>query len=289
MTVTPGGVTHDPTVLDLLRLPTKGDVYDLDPGRWPGVPIWAGHPPFQVMTYRSPNGIRVGGDQEWLSGENNQVQVGLISELMMGTNHTGSHVDALGHITIEDDSWNNGNVRDHLSDFGPTVGDAAAIAPFVTRGLMVDVAKHLGVERLGKSHPITLEEFTGALEAQGDEVRENDVVLVRTGQMSVWPDKDQMAETTGAGITRAVAEYCAERKVRGVGTDTEACEVMPSVEPGHPHPVHEVLLIRAGIHIFENIWLEDLSRAGVGHFLFVALPLKVVGATGSMLRPLAIA
>jgi len=289
MTVTPGGVSHDPSVLDLLGLPTAGDVYDLDPGRWPGMPIWAGHPPFQVMTYRTPNGIRVGGDQEWLNGQNNQVKVGLISELMMGTNHTGSHVDALGHITIEDDSWHNGNTTDNLSDFGPTVGDAASMSPFITRGLMVDVAAHLGVQRLAKSHPITLEEFQGALDAQSLEVREGDVVLVRTGQMSVWPDKEKMAETIGAGITREVAQYCVERNVRGVGTDTEACEVMPSIEPGHPHPVHEVLLIRAGIHIFENIYLEDLSHAKAGSFLFLALPLKVVGATGSMLRPLAIA
>lgn len=289
MTVTPGGVTHDSSVLELLGIPKRGDIYDLDPGRWPGMPIWAGHPAFQVMTYRSPNGIRVGGDQEWLNGENNKVKIGLISELMMGTNHTGSHVDALGHITIEDDSWHNGTVAEHLSDFGPTVGDAASMAPFITRGIMVDVARYLGVDRLGKSHPITLDEFQGALKKQELDVREGDVVFVRTGQMSVWPDKEKMAETIGAGITREVAEYCAAQNVRGVGTDTEACEVMPSVEPGHPHPVHEVLLIRAGIHIFENMWLEDLSKAGVGEYLFLALPLKVVGATGSMLRPLAIA
>jgi len=236
MTVTPGGVSHDPSVLDLLAMPTAGDVYDLDPGRWPGMPIWAGHPPFQVMTYRTPNGIRVGGDQEWLNGENNQVKVGLISELMMGTNHSGSHVDALGHITIEDDSWHNGNTTDHLSDFGPTVGDAASMSPFITRGLMVDVAAYLGVERLDQSHPITLEEFQGALDAQELEVREGDVVLVRTGQMSAWPDKDKLAQTVGAGMRRTQRPRRGNRH-RGVrGHAVHRARTPPPRARGPSHP-----------------------------------------------------
>lgn len=288
MTVVAGGVLQDPALLEVLAIPRDGTMYDLDPGRWPGVPLWAGHPAFQVITYRTPHGIRVGGDQAWLAPEKNAANVGLISELMMGTNHTGSHVDALGHITCGEDEWHNGSTDADLGDFGPQVGDAASITPFITRGLMVDVAKHLGVDRLPKGHAISLEEFEGALATQGLGVRGNDVVLVRTGQMSVWPDPVAMAETTGAGITKAVAEYCAERRVRGVGTDTEACEVMPSVEPGHPHPVHDVLLIRNAIHIFENMYLEELSRDGQGLFLFLGLPLKIRGATGSMLRPIAV-
>lgn len=288
MVVTSGGTFKDQKALDALKIPTAGNVYDLDPGRWPGMPLWAGHPPFQVITYRTPHGIRVGGDQAWLNPEVNDVNIGLISEMMMCTNHSGSHVDALGHITVGDDAWNNGTASENLSDFGPTTGDAAAIQPFVTRGILVDIARYLGKERLGKSHAISLEEFEGALDAQQIEVQEGDVVLVRTGQMSVWPDKEMMAETIGAGITRPIADYCVARGVRGVGADTEACEVMPSTEPGNPHPVHETLLIKAGVHIFENIYLEELSRDSVNSFLFLALPLKVVGATGSMIRPLAL-
>ncbi|MFA5606432.1 MAG: cyclase family protein [Leucobacter sp.] len=283
---TPGGRIEVAGLLDLLALPTQGEVFDLDPGRWPGMPIWAGHPPFQVMTYRSPRGIRVDGDQEWLAPEVNSENIGLISELMIATNHSGSHVDALGHISCgEDDEWNGANAAEHLGDFGVRKGDAASIVPFITRGVLIDIPAFLGVDQLEAHYPISLEEFLGAAEAQGVDVRENDVVFVRTGLMRSWPDT---SKSIGAGITKPIAEYCAERKVRGVGVDTEACEVMPSIIEGNPHPVHQVLLIKNGIHILENIYLEELAAENVHEFLFVGLPLKIRGATGSMLRPIAI-
>lgn len=164
-------------------------------------------------------------------------------------------------------------------------GDAAAIVPFLTRGVMIDIPAHLGVEQLEPHYPISLDEFLGAAEAQGVEVRENDVVLVRTGLMRSWPDT---SKSIGAGITNPIAEYVAERGVRAVGVDTEACEVMPSIIEGNPHPVHQTLLIRHAIHIMENIYLEDLSAEQVHEFLFIGLPLKIRGATGSMMRPVAI-
>jgi len=289
MTMIHGGKLALDGVLGALGIPSEGVVYDLDPGRWPGMPIWAGHPPFQVLTYRSPHGIRVQGDQEWLRPEVNAAQIGLVSEMMIATNHSGSHVDALGHICSGpgDEFWG-GNAADALGDFGLLRGDAASITPFITRGVLVDVPRQLGVDYLGPHYPISIDEFTAALEAQGTEIRKGDVVTVRTGIMSAWPDPEKMARTAGAGITKPIADYCAEREVRAVGTDTEACEVMPSILPDNPHPVHQRLLIKAAIHIMENLYLEDLARDSRYEFLFIGLPLKIQGATGSMIRPLAV-
>lgn len=277
-------------LLASLRSPTEGKVYDLDPGRFPGMPIWAGHPPFQIVTYRTPRGLRVQGDQEWLAPPVNRENIGLISELVIATCHSGSHMDALAHITCgEDDHWHGGYpAHDTLGDFGPTEQDASTMAPIITRGVLADVAGYLGVGRLGKSHPISLEEFQGALEAQSVSPGEGDAVFVRTGQMSVWPDKEAMAETSGAGITKEVADFAADVGPCAVGADTEACEVMPSVEPGNPHPVHQTLLIENGIHIIENVYLEELAADGIYEFLFLALPPKISGATGAMVRPVAI-
>lgn len=53
--------------------------------------------------------------------------------------------------------------------------------------------------------------------------------------------------------------------------------------------MHALLLVDAGIYIIENLDLEELAAEGVREFLFVALPLPIAGATGSPLRPLAIA
>ena len=54
-------------------------------------------------------------------------------------------------------------------------------------------------------------------------------------------------------------------------------------------PVHRVLLVEHGIHIIENVNAEELAAARAYTFTFVCLPLRLVGATGSPVRPIAIA
>lgn len=276
-------------VLAHLARPRKGRVYDLELNRFPGMPMWSGHPPFQVVTYRTPPGTRAqNGGCNIFPGENAN-HVGVISEMVIATQHSGAHMDALGHITSgEDDHWYNGKAADDLGDFGPTVGDGSQLPALITRGVLVDVAAALGVSRLGKGHPITVEEFERALSVAGTTLRRGDVVLVRTGQLSVWPDSDALAETHGPGITREVADLCVDAGASAVGADTESLEVQPSVIPDNPHPVHERLLVESGVHILENIYLEELSADRVGEFLFLALPPKISGATGGMVRPVAI-
>jgi kynurenine formamidase len=77
--------------------------------------------------------------------------------------------------------------------------------------------------------------------------------------------------------------------VAAVGADTEYLEVMPSGDPASPLPVHLHLLVDRGIPILEWVQCEELAAEGVHEMLFVALPLSVRGATGSMIRPIAIA
>ena len=76
-----------------------------------------------------------------------------------------------------------------------------------------------------------------------------------------------------------------------VGSDTETFEVQPAPDPGepaNPQPVHTLLLIEKGVYIMESLDLEALAAAGVREFLFVALPLAIRGATGSMIDPVAV-
>lgn len=277
-------------LIDALRSPVEGRLYDLDPGRFPGMPLWAGHPPFQVVSYRTPQGVRTQGDQEWLAAPHNQVGVALISELVIAGMHSGAHIDALAHITCgEDNHWHGGyTTGEWLGDFGPMRDDASTIEPIIARGVLVDLAAHLQVSRLPKSYPVSRDEFEAALKQQSTQIRPGDVVLVRTGQMSVWPDREAWAQTSGSGITLPVAEALLEAGVRAVGGDTEAVEVMPSVDPTNPHPVHLRLLIEEGIHLLELLYLEDLARDRVYEFLFIVLPPKISGATAAHIRPVAI-
>jgi kynurenine formamidase len=100
-----------------------------------------------------------------------------------------------------------------------------------------------------------------------------------------------MAAHKTAGPDISAARWLLERGVVATGTDTETYEVQPALDPGptgNPQPVHTLLLIQNGIYIMESLDLEELARQRVHEFLFVALPVKIRGATGSMIDPVAV-
>jgi kynurenine formamidase len=157
--------------------------------------------------------------------------------------------------------------------------------------VLYDVPGHRGVESLPAGEPVGADELRAIEAAHGIAAGEGDVALVRSGYLAHWPDPDQLAEHRGAGPDLSAAELLAERGVLATGSDTETFEVQPAPDRGHPanpQPVHTLLLIERGIYILESLDLEGLARAGVREFLFVALPLAIRGATGSMLDPVAI-
>jgi kynurenine formamidase len=126
--------------------------------------------------------------------------------------------------------------------------------------------------------------------SQQIEIERWDVVLVRTGYMSLWPDSEKMARHRTPGPDLSAAAWLAERGVVATGSDTETFEVQPAPDLGHPanpQPVHTHLLIERGIYLMESLDLEQLAADRVYEFCFVALPLKIRGATGSMIDPLA--
>ena len=278
-------------ILAALALPSRGEVYSLSVPRFPGMPLFGAHPPFQVTMARTPDGLRADGAQPW--GPCNDVGLGYMAELVSATSHSGAHVDALAHMTIgEDDHWYGGaTAREHLGDRGPRHGDAAKLPPFVTRGVLLDVPAYRGVDALPRSSPVDAAELAAVAEHQGVEVRAGDVVLVRTGYLGSWPDTEAMARHATAGPDISSARWLLDRGVVAAGSDTETFEVQPAPDlgdPANPQPVHTLLLIESAIYLFESIYLEELARDGVHEFLFVALPLKIQGATGSMLDPVAI-
>ena len=124
----------------------EGRTYSLAATRYPGMPLFPGHPPFQVLNYRTPRGIRVTGAKPW--GPVNDAGLGYMAEYVMATSHSGAHIDALAHMTVgEDMHWYGGGRADeHLTDFGPTYGDAAKLPPFFTRGILIDAAGYRGIE-----------------------------------------------------------------------------------------------------------------------------------------------
>jgi kynurenine formamidase len=268
----------------------QGKMISLAATRFDGMPLFPGHPPFQVLNAVSPRGIRAGGRQPW--GPVNDAGLGYMAEYLMCTSHSGAHIDALAHMTVGDDMhwFGGGNADDHLTDHGPSFGDASAMPPFFTRGVLLDVPTYRGVPHLGAGEPVGAVELEDIAKAQGVEVRQWDVVVIRTGYMSLWPDFEAMMANKTAGPDISAADWLLQKGVVATGTDTETYEVQPAPDPGpegNPQPVHKHLLIDHGIYLMESLDLEELAREKVYEFAFIALPLKIRGATASLVDPIA--
>jgi kynurenine formamidase len=275
-------------VRELARLIRTGRLFRLARDRFPKMPLFPGHPTFEVLTYRTPQGIQAAGDQPW--GAPNDAGLGYMSELVMGTTHSGAHIDAHAHMTL-DERWFGGSARTDLGDFGPLRGDATEIPPLWRRGVLYDAPGFRGVESLPAGEPVTAAELEAIERESGVAAGRGDVALVRTGYLAHWPDREALAAHRGAGPDISAAQLLAGRGVVATGSDTEAYEAQPAPDrgtPANPQPVHTLLLIERGIYILESLDLEALARARVREFLFVALPLAIRGATGSMVDPVAI-
>ena len=209
------------------------------------------------------------------------------SGIVMMPEHSGTHIDALSHqaenmvlhggVHVDTTVQTSAGFRQHGIE---TMG------PLIARGVLLDLA---GAQRLPQDHLISAEELEGTARASSLEIREGDVVLVRTGFGAVW--KDPADYLKGAGVSADGSRWLADKKVRAVGADNMAFDTVESFDPELKVslPGHLILLVRAGIPIIENLNLEELAAAGVREFAFICLPLKMRGVTGSPVRPLALA
>ncbi len=167
-------------------------------------------------------------------------------------------------------------------------------AGIVSRGVLLDVARLHGVERVAPGTAIGPADLEAAERAQGVRVERGDVLLVRTGHLAVFTrDGDRegyMRRMPGLGL--ACAEWLHGREVAAVATDTNAVEVIPFEDPAVPLPLHQVCIRDMGLTLGEMFDLDalaaDCAADGVWEFLFTAPPLRVAGGVGSPLNPLAI-
>jgi kynurenine formamidase len=241
-------------------------------------PHSANHPPFRMaLMRRHGDTVREDGSSA-------------ASELISTGGHTGTHIDALAHVSY----------MGHLHG-GASAGEAQrggrfstlgvdTIEPMVCRGVLLDIAALHGVDILPGGYGITERDLVEAERGAGVEVRVGDVVLVRSGWAKNFGDAEAFVghETGVPGPTEEAARWLAGRGVLATGAETIAYEQIKP-EAGHALlPVHRLLLVEHGIHIIEVMNLSGLAAAGVYEFVFVLAPLKIIGGTGSPVRPLAL-
>ncbi len=259
---------------DALR---QARVYDLEQLRSHRAPIHPAHipPGFSYLLHRRHD-----------AGTSTDARTGAAGVLIT-SDHAGTHIDALSH-QAENLTLHGGRRIDSRlqTSMGFTELGADDIPILVTRGVMVDLAPG-GRTQPGRAVPLA--EVQNACSEQGVEPKRGDVFLVRTGGGTVLDEPAEFLRT--AGMAGEVSQWLAGVGVAAVGADNVAWDWIEGVDPitNTTLPAHVLLLVRAGIHIIENLWLEDLAADGVHEFAFVCLPLKLRGATGSPVRPIALA
>jgi kynurenine formamidase len=216
------------------------------------------------------------------------------SDLVVTGTHVGTHIDALAHASQDGrlhggaDAWEAGRGGRYLEHGVHT------IAPMVRRGVLLDVPSALGAVACEPAYEITPEDLEAAASKSGVKVRTGDVVLIRSGWGRRFGDGSEAynGTTTGApGVGEAGAKWLAAAGILAAGADTIAFERVGPRTAGTPpalFPAHRVLLVESGVYIIEALDLEELSAVGCVEFTFVLSPLRLMGATGSPVRPLAV-
>jgi kynurenine formamidase len=208
------------------------------------------------------------------------------TELVIGTPHVSTHIDALCHYAFDGRIFGGAAVEDVSSDFGWTEHGMETVPPIIGRGVLIDVPAFLGVDPLEDGFEITAEHLAGALAAQGSTVGEGDVVLVRTGKLAEFFTDPERFMAAQAGVGPGGAVWLYERGMAVLGTDTPATEPAPHPDPRNT--THKAMLVERGVHLVENLALDELARDRVYAFAFVCLPLRMTGSTGSWVRPAAL-
>jgi kynurenine formamidase len=263
---------------ELLDLIGPAKVYDLARPYRIGMPQSPNHPPYwHALPRRHGDHVRADGG----SAANDLISFGT---------HVGTHIDALAHIS--QDGLLHGGVDAATAQAGGRFDRLGIdeVAPIVTRGVLLDVPAALGLDACAPAYEITVDDLEATCQRQGIDPAPGDVVFVRSGWGKLWEDGEAyVGRASGVpGVGEAGARWLAATKARAVGADTIAFEHLPAGQGHSRLPAHRVLLVDAGINIIETMALEEIAAAEVHEFLAVIIPLNLVGATGSPVRPLAI-
>jgi kynurenine formamidase len=254
--------------MNLLAACRNAKVFDLSQHYFVGMPHHPNHPPFLFgLTKRHGDFVHPGG-------------MSSAADSIAMSGHTGTHIDALNHFSMCGKFHNGQNIDEHQTYAGVDSLSVDTVAPIVRRGVLLDFA---GQEPLSRDHVITAKELD--LAASDIEIHPGDVVLLRTGWARYWNDpRSYISEVRGPGPGLEGANWLSSRKVFAAGADTVCFEHVPAPDM----PVHVHLLVESGIHIMENLNLEELATAGIREFVYIAAPLRIRGGTGAPIRPLAL-
>ena len=265
------------TVLNAIKLIKTGEVIEL---AWPlnAAMPFVGAPPrrFDVQlkrTVMNPASNERASNEELVITELGQV---------------GTQLDGFAHQTHRDSLYNCFKMDEIATRTGFNKLGIEKVGAIITRGVLIDVAGSKGVDMLGDTYEITVEDLDGALKKQNLSLQPADAIIIHTGWGKLWGKDNARFIKSCPGIGVKAAEWLISKDPILLGSDNFPVEVSPNPDPKLSGPVHQIALVINGVHLLENLKLDELVAKNVGEFAFIMEPLKIQAKTGSTVAPVAV-
>jgi kynurenine formamidase len=263
------------TVLRAARLIRTGEAIELAHVLEPTMPF-AGTRSFHLETKRTimnTGSNRRGSNEELIVSEMGQV---------------GTQFDGFSHQTIGDSLYNCFKMDEVATRNGFTKLGIENVGTLITRGVMIDIAALKGVQTLGNTYEVTAADLEAALKRENLTIQPGDALIVNTGWSRLWGKDNARYAKSNPGIGVSAAEWLARQNPMLVGADNTSVEVNPNPDPKVSQPIHQIMLAVYGIHLLENLDLTQLADKRIYEFALIVEPLKIKGATGSTVAPVAV-
>ncbi|MEQ8904460.1 cyclase family protein [Ekhidna sp.] len=272
--------------LQVLSQINSGKAYDLSVDYFVGMPSFhaLGDPGYQYWLTHTPHGTIV--DNPNGMGEVMNRKVSYTGDAISMYTHMGTHIDALNHFGLHGKIWNGFTPEEHLGDKGWKKTGAETIPPIIARGVMIDVKSSKGT--LPANYRVTAKDLQDALKKQRVGLEPGDVVVIRTGQAKFYQDADHYLDNYPGISLDAVKWLIEDKGIMLLGADNLSFEAFPPEREDDWVPVHTYLLAEKGVMFIEQMYLEELANDEVYEFAFIAASLKLKGASGSPMRPIAL-
>ena len=214
-------------------------------------------------------------------GSNEEIVVSEIGQV-------GTQFDGFAHQTHENSWYNCYKVDENTTRTGFAKLGVHNVGALFTRGVLIDVAAFKGVDILPDTYEITVEDLEGALKKQNTTIQAGDAVLINTGWNKLWGKENARYVKSCPGIGVKAAEWLIAKDPMLLGSDNWPVEVSPNPDPQLSLPVHQIALVVNGVHLLENLKLDELAAKQVYEFAFVMQPLKIQGGSRSTVAPIAV-
>jgi kynurenine formamidase len=215
-----------------------------------------------------------------MRGSNEEI---VITEL----GQVGTQFDGFAHQTHLNSWYNCQKVDENAERTGFKKFGIHNVGMLFTRGVLIDVAGFKGAEMLGDNYEITVDDLEGALKKQNLTLQPGDAVIIHTGWGKLYGKDNARYMKSNPGIGVPAALWLATKDPMLLGADNSPVEVSPNPDKQLSLPVHQVALVVNGIHLLENLKLDELAQKGISEFALVMQPLKIQGGTGSTVSPVA--